>query len=397
VTEPTQRFLGVLKVAPDALAAVADAALRVAEADVPAFGPGWNENVVGELARAQEAVAAGREPDVPDGAVVPPPSAELDAELARRRVAAEDDVSTRLLVGLVRSNVAIGTAFVRELFWARPLSVADIERAREDIKGYDEDKALLDSAVKGADGFFTTFLVSPYSRYIARWAARRGIGPNQVTAFSMLLGVLAAAGFASGERWGYVAGALLLQAAFTFDCVDGQLARYTRTFTKFGAWLDSVFDRAKEYVVFAGLAIGASAAGDPAWLLAGAAITLQTARHTMEFSWAATMHQEIGAIEHPPLSEPRDDAGLRAPAQKAKPTRKTGLRRAVAAWTALDKNPRALWVKRIVGFPIGERFAVISLMAALTTPRSTLIVVLAIGGLAALYSVTGRVLRSIAR
>ena len=60
------------------------------------------------------------------------------------------------------------------------------------------------------------------------------------------------------------------------DCVDGQLARYTRQFSKLGAWLDSIFDRAKEYVVFAGLAIGASRTGDPVWLLAGAALALQT-------------------------------------------------------------------------------------------------------------------------
>ena len=35
---------------------------------------------------------------------------------------------------------------------------------------FDEDRVLLDSAVKGSDGFFTTFFVSPYSKYIARWA-----------------------------------------------------------------------------------------------------------------------------------------------------------------------------------------------------------------------------------
>jgi Family of unknown function (DUF5941)/CDP-alcohol phosphatidyltransferase len=400
VEEPGQRFLGVLKVAAADRPVLADAARRLAEADLPPLGPGWDENVIADLEQAQSAVAVGHEPEVPEDTVVPRPSAELDAEIERRRYAAKDDTAALLLVGLVRSNVAVGNAFVRELFWARPLTHSDIETAREEITDYDEDKALLDSAVKAADGFFTTFFVSPYSRYIARWAARRGLGPNQVTAFSMLLGVLAAAGFATGERWGLVAGAVLLQAAFTFDCVDGQLARYTRTFTKFGAWLDSIFDRAKEYVVYAGLAIGASAAGEPAWLLAGAAITLQTARHTMEFSWAASMHQEIAVIDHPPLSEPRDAPPRPAPsvaARKGAPARRSLLRRIVSAWTALDKNPRALWFKRIVAFPIGERFAVISLMAALTTPRTTFVVVLVCGGLAGLYSVTGRVLRSIAR
>ena len=76
--------------------------------------------------------------------------------------------------------------------------------------------------------------------------------------------------------------------------------------------------------------------------------------------------------------------------------KRTGVRRVVAAWTALDQNPRALWLKRIVAFPIGERFFVISLTAALFTPETTFVVVLAYGGFATLYSVTGRLLRSLA-
>src|SRR6185503_4747264 len=128
---------------------------------------------------------------------------------------------------------------------------------------------------------------------VARWAARRGLTPNTVTAISMAVGIFAAAGFATGERWGMIAGALLLQIAFMLDCVDGQLARYTRTFTSLGSWLDSIFDRAKEYVVFAGLAIGASRTGADVWLLAGAALTLQTARHMMDFSFNIAQEQAL--------------------------------------------------------------------------------------------------------
>src|SRR3954453_11521062 len=115
---------------------------------------------------------------------------------------------------------------------------------------YEEAAALLKSAVKASDGFFTTFFVSPYSKYIARWCARRGFTPNQITTVSLLIGLAAAVAFATGERAGLIAGAVLLQLAFTTDCVDGQLARYTRTFSKLGAWLDSVFDRSKEYLAF---------------------------------------------------------------------------------------------------------------------------------------------------
>jgi phosphatidylglycerophosphate synthase len=243
--------------------------------------------------------------------------------------------------------------------------------ARE-LAGHDADRARLDAAVKANDGVFTTFLVSPYSKYVARWAARRGLTPNQVTTFSLVLGLGAAAAFAAGTRAWLVAGAVALQVAFTADCVDGQLARYTRRFSALGAWLDSVFDRVKEYAVYAGLALGAGGA----WALAGAALALQTARHYVEFAYAAATAPQGGPAQ-PPLEE-RDDA---PPAGAASP--------------GGGATPRLVWLRKLIGFPIGERFAAISLAAAIGSGRAALIVVLAWGGLAAAYTVAGRSLRAL--
>jgi phosphatidylglycerophosphate synthase len=202
----------------------------------------------------------------------------------------------------------------------------------------------------------------------------------------MLVGVAAAAAFATGQRVGMIAGALLLQAAFSLDCVDGQLARYTRTFTKFGAWLDSVFDRAKEYVVYGGLAIGASRAGDPVWVLASAALTLQTVRHVIAFSYGAAQHQAIGAAPQRPLEEADD--GYVPPTPRG---RAGGL---VRLSNRLNSVPGVLWVKRIVAFPIGERFAAISLTAAIWDARVTFLALLAWGLFATAYALPGQVLRS---
>ncbi len=55
----------------------------------------------------------------------------------------------------------------------------------------------------------------------------------------------------AGPRWSPAA--VLLYLGFVLDCVDGQLARYTRHFSAWGGWLDTMADRAKEYVVYAGL------------------------------------------------------------------------------------------------------------------------------------------------
>lgn len=424
VHRPNATFLGVLKVSARDRTALADAAQRLEQLLASGLPAGWDE----ELQRkadgwrtpsdeALEAAADGRveEPLAPvepesdraeaDAAAAAPAD---EAEVERRLAVVREDVASMLLVALVRSDVHLTAGYLRSLFWARPVSREALAQATEELAGYDEDRVLLESAVKGRDGFFTTFFVSPYSKYIARWAARRGWTPNAVTTVSMAIGLLAAAAFATGERAGLVAGAVLLQVAFTTDCVDGQLARYTRQFSKLGAWLDSIFDRSKEYAVFAGLAIGASAMGDPVWLLAGAAVILQTARHMFDFSYAAGQHQVIGATVHPPLEEPFDRVGGRPPAPPPGPApvwtvpvapprplvRELPVR-ALRFWRRFDRLPAVAWIKRMIAFPIGERFAAISITAAVATPRTTFVVVLAWGGLAAVYTLTGRLLRSL--
>jgi len=434
---PTSAFLGVLKVASADRPALAASAGRLAElaADPPAE---WSD----ELARkrdmwrnalwrsAQREDDDGEEGDGEDEPVdefgdereeeaVPVDvvlSDEDEALLREKLTAAPEDAAALALVGMVRSGTHVGVNRLRRLFWARPLSAGAAARAEVDIRDYDEDKVLLDSAVKASDGFFTTFFVSTYSRYIARWAAQRGFTPNQVTTVSLLIGFLAAAAFATGERWGLIAGAILLQAAFTTDCVDGQLARYTRTFSKLGAWLDSIFDRTKEYVCFAGLAIGAAHMGDPVWPLAVAAITLQTARHFSDFSFGAGQTRLVAEVEQPPLERSGDAALIaaaeRRAAREAQPPEAAATveqprpepaprqplpQRVLRTWHKIDRLPGVRWVKKMAAFPIGERFAAISLTAALWDPRVTFIVLLSWGGFAVLYTLSGRVLRSIAR
>ena len=412
-------FLGVLRVAPEQLATLATAAERLAELtdDVPGA---WEEELVRKSGRWRQLMAgSGTAPEgdesgddfaAPDESEEPPEeegdatlvslTEEHEELLANRVAAAPRDTVALLLLGLVRGGAPVFAVYLRTLFWSRPLSSAAVARTERRIAELDEDRLLLDSAVKSADGFFTTFFVSPYSRYIARWAARRGLTPNQVTLASLVIGVLAAAAFAVGERWGLVAGAVLLQAAFTTDCVDGQLARYTRQFSRFGAWLDSILDRAKEYLVFAGLAIGAARAGDPVWLLACSALVLQTVRHTSDASHAFMQREGTGAVRQPPLEQPLDHAGAalearRTAASPPPPRRGSFAARVLSSWARLDDVRVVRWLKRMAAFPIGERFAVISITAALFTPRVTFIALLAWGGFAIAYTQSGRVLRAI--
>ncbi|MEN3583424.1 DUF5941 domain-containing protein [Streptomyces sp. ZYX-F-203] len=253
-------------------------------------------------------------------------------------------------------------------------AVADEPRARDEarrsVAAVDEEAVRLRASVKSRDGFFTTFCVSPYSRHVARWCARRGLTPNQVTTASLVTAVVAAGCAASGTRGGYVAAGLLLLLSFVLDCADGQLARYALRYSTLGAWLDATFDRAKEYVFYAGLALGAARSGDDVWALALAAMALQTCRHAVDFAFT--------------------EAGRDAKAG-------AGAGAAAALSGRLDDIGWTVWARRMIVLPIGERWALIAVLTALTTPRVTFWVLLALSALAALYTTAGRVLRSTKR
>jgi hypothetical protein len=89
-----------------------------------------------------------------------------------------------------------------------------------------------------------------------------------------------------------------------------------------------------------------------------------------------------------------EDAAADEPAPRR---RKSVLRRILGLWRRLDRRlPGVIWVKKMISFPIGERFAAISLTAALFGPRTTFIVLLSWGGFALTYTMIGRVMRSAA-
>lgn len=95
---------------------------------------------------------------------------------------------------------------------------------------------------------------------IARGLGRLGLTPNALTLIGFV-GTCAAAYAAASQAW-LAAGVLVLVFGI-FDLFDGTLARATGRATKLGAFLDSIFDRAGEAVVYIGIAIGFVAAGYP--------------------------------------------------------------------------------------------------------------------------------------
>ncbi|GAA3486761.1 hypothetical protein GCM10018987_08400 [Streptomyces cremeus] len=251
---------------------------------------------------------------------------------------------------------------------AVPADTASRTAAERAVAAVDDEAIRLRTAVKSRDGFFTTYCVSPYSRYLARWCARRGFTPNQVTTASLVTALIAAGCAATGTRGGYVAAGLLLLFSFVLDCTDGQLARYSLQYSTMGAWLDATFDRAKEYAYYAGLALGAIRGGDDVWALALGAMVLQTCRHVVDFSFNEANHDATGNTSPTAaLSDKLDSVG----------------------WT--------VWVRRMIVLPIGERWAMIAVLTAFTTPRVVFYALLVGCAFAACYTTAGRVLRSLTR
>jgi CDP-diacylglycerol--glycerol-3-phosphate 3-phosphatidyltransferase len=93
---------------------------------------------------------------------------------------------------------------------------------------------------------------------VALALGRLGLTPNALTVLGFAISVVAALA-ASQQAW--IAAGLLVIFGGVFDLFDGALARATNKVSRLGAFLDSVFDRAGESVLYVGITIGCLAAG----------------------------------------------------------------------------------------------------------------------------------------
>lgn len=297
--------------------------------------------------------------------------ARENATVSGSTAVAVDSVADRVVAALDADGVSPYRPELGTLVAVVPADPQARNEARQAVDAVDDEAVRLRTAVKSRDGFFTTYCVSPYSRYLARWCARRGLTPNQVTTASLVTALIAAGCAATGTRGGFVAAGLLLIFSFVLDCTDGQLARYSLQYSTLGAWLDATFDRAKEYAYYAGLALGAARGGDDVWALALGAMVLQTCRHVVDFSFNEA------------------NAGDTAATANTSPT--------AALSDKLDSVGWTVWIRRMIVLPIGERWAMIAILTAATTPRITFYALLVGCAFAATYTTAGRVLRSLTR
>jgi phosphatidylglycerophosphate synthase len=262
-----------------------------------------------------------------------------------------------LLVALVRANIRVDVAEIKEAPFARTIDSRARDKVRQELSEMNIPRLRLKMANRPVDGFFSVLVLRRLSKPLTWLAVKIGVTPNQVTIASFAVGLLAAYFFAQGDTLSLVVGALLLQLSIVVDCVDGELARYTRQFSELGAWLDAITDRVKEYVVFLGLAYGAFVQnGTNLWLLAALLMILQTFRHLSDYNF--TQVSKARASEVQPLVigflDEWDGIELKSDLDDpAEPQQNETLGRI------------RHWIRKMIVFPIGERWLLISATAAI--------------------------------
>ncbi len=283
------------------------------------------------------------------------------------------------LVALVRSGLPVAARPLGCYRWSRGSSAQSGSPA-----GASGWRQRLRNASRGGDGLYSFAVVRRISRRGTALGLRFGWSPNGVTAVSLIVGLLAAALVVTGATWGWVLAAVLLQLALVIDCMDGEIARFSRRFSAFGGWLDGVGDRVKEYAVFAAAAAVAVRQGETSgWLLALIAMALVTGRHLEDYTYTDKL----------------------APSRQSRPERLDAgpgpdARAAAGARTTLRPRPglraRAVfWAKKVVHLPIAERYLLLSVLLLIGRPGWLLVVTIVANALALVWALGGRVAREL--
>jgi phosphatidylglycerophosphate synthase len=113
-------------------------------------------------------------------------------------------------------------------------------------------------------------LTRQFSWPLTRFLLWTSIGPNQVTALSLLAGLAGAACFTLGTREAGVTGAMLYVFCYTLDNCDGEIARFRNMTSEWGARFDDLVDWLVDTAFFAALGYGTwVATGEIIWFWLG--------------------------------------------------------------------------------------------------------------------------------
>jgi phosphatidylglycerophosphate synthase len=122
--------------------------------------------------------------------------------------------------------------------------------------------------LKARDAWWTVLVIDPIAGPLVRLVAPfHRITPNRLTLLSIVLAVGAAVAFANGSL---VVGALVYQASFLVDCMDGKLAAVRGSQNPWGGFIDQLGDHSRFLVCLSALTYASmpEIEAEPLWAVA---------------------------------------------------------------------------------------------------------------------------------
>ena len=223
-----------------------------------------DRKVIHELCRRDDALEGGIliEGNRPYPSGVLPPACLLDGSQHKDLVGAllrGDDIHT--VSGLLRAK---GHGQIQS--YAPPLLIRT--HTREDRK--EGERELFKGLIKPSESFMSRFFERRVSLAITRRLLYTSVTPNQISIFSILLGVLSGLFFFPQPRAFHITGALLLLFSSIIDGCDGELARLRFQESKWGSWIDFLGDNLVHMTVFFCIGMGLYRQGQgPVYLALG--------------------------------------------------------------------------------------------------------------------------------
>jgi len=125
----------------------------------------------------------------------------------------------------------------------------------DDDQAFGKAERYLMNLLKGKihDGPISRLLNRPVSIRCSKILVNFNFTPNQISIFSFLLSLVAAAFFAMGEYRYLVFGGIMAQLASIIDGCDGEVARLKYLSSNYGGWFDAVLDRYADAFLLFGL------------------------------------------------------------------------------------------------------------------------------------------------
>ena len=123
-----------------------------------------------------------------------------------------------------------------------------MERQSETISLNDSKYPQL--AKKASDGTYCYLVQRRISAHITRFCVRREISAGSATCIDLVLALFASLFLYLGY---YIAGVVFIQIFGIWSCVDGEIARLTKSTSRLGDFYDTMVDRIAEFLIVGAL------------------------------------------------------------------------------------------------------------------------------------------------